>query len=279
MSQAITKHRWQLLGVVVIVAAIVAAIWYSNQGVQPAAAQGGGDPPVIDVATWYGVEHLRGELQLRTGDMASLGLTQAQSEAVLAALLQWQQTNGASLATARQTLRSAARQLREAMQRVHVGPSPSRLLNDPEATGVVTQAQIDQTMTQLPSLIQARQNAETAYGNLIGQARTAAGAGMTSEQRTLWDLAEANHGVPARYRHVSSLTTDQAAQLTARGGGIENEEQVLSFTQQQAVEATIIRSVGHFSQVQSAEEAVLPMPAEVLAERELDPIEPPAGGS
>jgi len=270
MSQAMVKHRWQLLGLTVIVIAIITPIWYSAPSVRPVQAQSGEReaPTSLDVQTWSNVQQLRRELLLQGHDMAAMGMTQPQAEALLASLLQWEQANRQALQSARQAKLAARKQLREAMQQVHVGPSPRRLLENPEGANTVTPSDIEQTMSRLPALVQANQDAQSNVRAMLDQLMTTLEAELGSEVRSLWSLARENRGAPARYRYVPNLTNEQIEQLTRRGQGLEQESNVLSFTQQQAIEAASGRAVGHLPQVRAAERAVLPTPEEVKAERE-----------
>ena len=79
-------------------------------------------------AAWCAIQALRAELHLADDDLAQMACSEAQAETVLAALIAWYNDNRADLPARRAAARVARRALREAQQKVHIGPRDEALI-------------------------------------------------------------------------------------------------------------------------------------------------------
>ncbi|MCG8508173.1 MAG: hypothetical protein MI741_02990, partial [Rhodospirillales bacterium] len=243
MSQAITKHRWQLLGLVIIVAAITAAAWYSKQGVQPVQAQAGGGEPVVhqlEEADYTMVQRLRDELALTDHDLAAMACTTEQVESVMDALVTWQQTNKAQIQAFRTTELQARAALRDALYATH------------NVRGNKTPYQ-QQIAAQQVALVENASNRRT----FMTAAAESLTANFSSEQQTTHGAALANQRLPRALRYIPNLDTSNLDLSKRTDAELLSQ---LNFVQRTAADEALAKVVANVSRVNDAAEAVMPMP-------------------
>ena len=213
--------------------------------VEPQQATDTGTDPVV----YSRVQQLRQELALTNLDLAAMGLSQAQAEGVLQRLIDWQAANEATLAAREQAQHQATGALRQAYQKINVGPRNDRLIQ------------------QVPTLEAQVQEARQQQTQLLDGFIASESVRLDNTQQRIWAAARANPAVSSDLRYISNLDAAQ----------VKSEQ--LSLAQRQEQQQARDNQRLAMPQVLAAEQKLLPLPEEfkttVDLERQLPVGVPP----
>ena len=249
------KHVIVLLAILGLLASwefIPAMLDRDGGGVTNALAQSAGEgepeqPEPLDPVLLGEVTRARGALALSNQDLAAFGLDKDGATSVLGALVNWCDTNGQRIAAARQAVRTAERELQNALRQINVGPRDELLIA---------------SVAGLKDDVAA---ARTALENLYAEAVTPLNAQLTFDQQTRWQTARTNHDRPGGLRYAPNVTDAHAAAVrtaryTAARSGTSPDtaiDEALSYTQTQAIADARARATAAIEDVVKAEAAVL----------------------
>lgn len=167
-----------------------------------------------EIAAYSQVQRLRVELAMSNADLAAMGCTQTQAKALLDSLLAWTKTNLTQLQQADEQVRSTRSQLRQAMQKIHIGPRNQTLIG-----------QVPKLKQNYATALASRQQ---KYESAVNTLKTS----LSAEQIGIWQAARANKEKYARYRYAPGLSQDQSKALRtairARNDGAPFDEAVMS---------------------------------------------------
>ena len=186
------------------------------------------------------LERLRGDLGLTNRDLAAMGLSEAQAQSVLQALLDWSEGNQARVDAARSAERVAQAQLREATRKVRVGPRDESVIR---------------SLPRLRDQVEQKRRARTA---LQAEAAALVEARLDGAQRGRWLTIRGQRHAPGELRYVPGL---DAAALSG------TERATLPLGQRRAIDQARSRIRTNLPGVLDAEEAVLPMPPAIETSR------------
>ncbi|MEM1356258.1 MAG: hypothetical protein AAGH88_15390 [Planctomycetota bacterium] len=199
--------------------------------------------PELDHNVYARATTVRRNAALGNFDLAALGLTQEQAEAVLERLTDWCVLNAGRLATAESAVRGAEREVRGLERRVRTGLA---------------------TPQEMASLSRKRRGLSTTRVQLLDlQAEGGAFAMQTQPSAGVrWNQAR-QHGVAVRgeLRYLPSLTAQRFRTLRATSArnntGLED---ALMFHEKQELQQIRLRVQAHLPGVVAASQAVLPDP-------------------
>jgi len=202
MGMATIRRNWKLL---LATGAFLIGLLNASVGLRPRAAiarADGEDPPLIamDAATARTVTGLRSELWLTNEVMAAMGCSQAQAEGVFGALRQWVAANGGPLARHAVSEAQARAALASAMRR----------FNTSKRTDAARSA-VSQARASLNSAVAARK--QLVKDSLL----PAIEARLDEAQKTTFEAARTNVGLPGSLRYAPDVTAGQAAQIRRAG--------------------------------------------------------------
>ncbi len=233
----------------------------------------------IDVATYTGMSRLRKAIDLDNETLAAMGCSESEATAALNVLLGWYVSNKAEIAANRQASIQATKALRLALRKIGMGPRDEGLI------------------AKIPSLKAAVAASVKQRNDLSEAAIKAVAAKLSTSQKSVWMTARNNAGLPSKYRYVASLTADQAKALhranrtyarrlaSARGTTAKaaasqqfqtEESKVLASGQKTAMTTARTNASEKIAGAIKASKIVMPMPAELMKESEIDPEDPMA---
>jgi len=264
MATAIRRNWLQLLLTVCIL--LTAAFWFAWPTLypQPATAQLQQETREIDRQLYERVSSIRQELHLTNRDLAAMGCDQTTAERVLEAAKSWCESSYSQLLQQDAVVIAAERDLRQAMRQINMGPRDQRVVDS------------------LPQLREAVGNAKKQRREFLATAEMQITAPLDFNARRIHETIQANAHLPGRLRYAEDLTSEQVQQLrkiardAARNTLTDRqtkEQQVLQFSQSQAIDQAKANLGSRMQAVVAAEQNVLPMPAELkpLSEGELYP--------
>jgi hypothetical protein len=230
----------------------------------------------IDVATYTGMGRLRNAIHLDNATLAAMGCSESETTTVLQGLLSWYGSNKAAIAANRAAKIQAKKALRLALRKISIGPKNETLI------------------ATVPTLKAALATATKQQNDLMKAAITATESKLTTAQKGVWATVRKNIALPSKYRYAGSLTAVQIKALhvanrsyarrlasakgaTAKAAVTQQfktaEGKVLAAAQATAMTAAKTNTSAKIAGVIKATETVMPMPAELKKELELDPDE------
>ncbi len=250
---AVIRRHWKLalFNALLLIAVVGGALTYYLLSERPAMAAA---QPVerLSLAAYGRIETVRNAVALSAVDLASAGCSGAQAETVFASLKTWCDTNAGRLEQAEQAQRTAEGQLAEAVRTINVGPRDEMLL------------------ARYPALKSSAVEATGGVKRLHDEAFAAVTASLSSTQQQVLRTAIANKGVPDQLRYVPGLTDEQrqAARVAAA-----RRQPVVDASRQGTIAAIRTNHLQNIESVLSAQERLLPVPAELVAESAPDSLE------
>lgn len=257
-----------------LLAVSLAVAWCSGTAVT--AETKDGDAEKVDAATYCAIRTIRSKIKLRNETIAAMGCDQAAAREVLETLLLWYRVKEPYLNIAEKTRIRAARELRDVLQKIGMGPRDEKLIKS------------------VPTLKAARIGALRDYNNILKTGITAVEAKLSPARKALWAAARANGGRYSRYRYATNITAAQVkalhqarrayarkvasaktsagkAAVTSEFRTIENK--VLSADQKAAMAQAAENIRKNMAAVSRAESKVLPLPDELKPPQPgIDPV-------
>jgi len=175
----------------------------------------------IEAVTYCRIRDLREEICLRNEDLAAMGCTEANANAVFETLLGWYEAKKASLEAARETQRDAEKALRSALRRIGMGPRDENLI------------------ATVPALKAAVAQARAQRKTIVESAIAAVEAKLTSAQKGVWTIARANASLPSAYRYTPGMTPGQVKTLH-RASRTRSRKLAVARTKAQRSDATSV---------------------------------------
>lgn len=212
---------------------------------------GGRDQPIeaLDARTYTQVQSLREAVGLTNDDLATLGLSETQAQAVMLGLIEWTTQNQSRLDAADANERRLARDLREAQRQVNVGPRDERLLKS--------------MSSQSEDLRQARATQRSLRQEGARQALAAAQSG----QRAQW---ESIYGRSAQTRlSQAELQRADDFRIASQGGVVAKDDRGRKISESAQRQAFRQTRTNRLPEVLAAERRVLPIPEELT-----EPLDP-----
>jgi len=241
------KHRW-LLGLALLgmgALGVVLSLDPGEASVEAAALQAE-EPDEIDPVVYSNVQRIRRTASLQVVDLAALGCTQQEAEAVLGRLLAWAATNAAAFASSERAVYAAERELADQKRLIRIGQATERQLSDADglADGVT----------------QARQ----AYRKLKMSAATYAMQDAPGKFSAWQDAVRLEGDIPRELRFAGSMSQQRLDHLQSEMDRLDQDlVEVLSFSEKQGMAEVRARVKANLRGVREAERDVLPRP-EVL---------------
>lgn len=253
---AIRRNWWRAFLVVGIIGLLATLGWWpgfardGGRGLPEAVAKLA-EPYAIDEVTYERVSALRGELCLSDADLAAVGCSQAQAEAVLSGLLRWYAQNKTRLEEAERACRIASADLRELNTKIRVGPRD------------------EMAIASLPRHQVALAEARAGRASLIEEAAAAAGASMPAQGLAIWAAARSREDLPDRFRYAPELSAEQVAALKQAYRRYHNDPErleplvaaTLSSGQAMSLAAAAENAKARGAGIASASATVLPPPS------------------
>ena len=247
-------RHWLILAcaLVFVVGVVVASLTTSSTpramaqeaAAEPATPSGPVTP--LSEAEYRRVAELRQHLALEAADLAAMGLTQNEAEAVLGEVLNWTRANRALLDAADRGLAQSRAGLRRAYRAIHTGPRDEAVIRS------------------VPRLRDALDQSRAQRHALIDQLAAAVSPRLSAPQQAVWSTARTNRDAPARYRYTPHLHADDKRALSSRHR--DQAEARLSFTQRDAMGQARQRQTLRLPGVALAEAIVLPAPPSITGE-------------
>ncbi len=150
----------------------------------------------IDPGTYSQIQALRRRLSLANEDLAAMGCSKEGATSILETLLSWHEANKENLDAAGHSKRNAAKDLRQALRRVNIGPRDQNVLES------------------LPGLKSAYAAAVQSEGQLVESLVQPISSLLSDGQQATWNATRKNAGLPSPYRYLSDLSSSQKAGLT-----------------------------------------------------------------
>ncbi len=215
---------------------------------QPPAPEESGLP----LDTYSRVERVRREAGLGNQDLAALGLSRTDTEAVMARLVEWCEANKAGITRAKAAVTTAKRELREQQRLVRIGEASERQLTD---AGGKAKAVVD---------------AEQAYTDLMkaGALHALQAPEIAPGTSTTWQRASGLKGMAkTELRYAEGMDADRLAYLETEAERQKAElSEVMSYKEKQACQAVRDRMKASMPGVLLAESLALPLPPELRDE-------------
>ncbi|QNN21542.1 hypothetical protein HED60_04385 [Planctomycetales bacterium ZRK34] len=205
----------------------------------------------LSVYDYQHVQALRRDLTMSNADLGAMGLTQVQAEQMIGTIRDWYLANKAAADQYDRNIQTAKRNLRQTMQKIHVGPRNETVLR------------------QMPGLQKQLADAATAKKAMLDNLASQLVVRLETAQQSRWQKRRDNAGLPEPYRGTT-LNQAQLQQLTRAArrpeaaGSIENN--ILNFSQKQQIQEARQIAASHMSGVIKADETMLPLPEELKPE-------------
>ncbi len=215
----------------------------------------------VEASVYSQVMRLRGDIAMTNGDLAALGLNEAQAEDVLTRLVEWVETNQTALIAADNKIETARQKLALLQRRIRTGEADTREIGG------------------LSNLHRAVADADAACKTLRVQAGTHAVAPAPGNIQSQWAQASANAHLPVDLRHVPGLDEQRLRALMGNAppapgtpgsggaqtavGGVGLIAAGLTFSEQSDRAQATTNIQTHLPGVAAAEARVLPVPTEL----------------
>lgn len=157
--------------------------------------EGGQAVSSMDPAVYSQIQQLRSKFFLRNQDLAAMGCTQQEAAAVLQSIVTWYETNKTALDTKWQAKAEAATALRKVMRKINMGPRD------------------EEVIAQVPSLRNAYYEAVKDENDLAETIVSAVSARLSDSQKSTWEAARNNAGLPSEFLYVANISDEQRSSL------------------------------------------------------------------